>query len=417
MKPERHEIFERAQGLFKRASVFSRGLLYDVLSAQDEAGKKRRVLVLAGGGILAAIVVLFTLSRLGGEVAAPGAIDTRQVVTAVEVTEHTFQQHVALNGEARPKRDIQVYAPASGIRILEILVDAGDVVRRNQPMARLDASLSQAQTRAAQANVAEARSNAIRARGEYDRALSIRDSGALSAEAIEQRGAAAIAADARLAAARAQLQETNARLGGGYIRAPAAGLVIARTAQLGAPVDGQALFRIAAGGDLEVVSQVAEADVLALAPGQRASFQLVDGSVVEGRLTRAPASIDSRTRTGEALFALPRDSRVRAGMFLRGEALLAPRAALAAPQSSILYENGAAYVFVIESDGRARRADVMLGIRDGDMVEIASGIEPGSSIVGAGAAFVQNGDTLRAISPETPAAAAGAPTNLRGREG
>ena len=125
-----------------------------------------------------------------------------------------------------------------------------------------------------------------------ERAESIRNSGALSTEAIESRRAAALAADARLAAARAQLQEVNARLGGGYVRAPAAGLVIDRTAEVGRSVDGQILFRIAAGNRLEVAAQVAEGEALALErrPDARRSH-LVDGTTVASHAA-PPARFD-----------------------------------------------------------------------------------------------------------------------------
>ncbi len=438
-KPERPEIFSRAQGLLKRVGDAGGQALRNARivgerawkgeGEEDEVRRSRRVVMLTGAGILAGIIVIAILTRLGGDGAEHIAVDTRQAVTAVQIEPRLFSPTVALNGEARPTRDIQVTAPASGVRILELLVDEGERVRAGQPMARLDTALAQAQTRAAQASVAEAQSAAVRARGEYERAESIRDSGALSAEAIEARRAAAIAADARLAAARAQLQEVNARLGGGYVRAPASGLVIDRTAEVGRPVEGQVLFRIAAGNQLEVAANVAETDILALQAGQPAIFELVDGSTVQARLSRLPASIDPRTRTGEALFELPSASRVVAGMYLRGFAQLPPREALAAPQSSILYENGEPYVYVInttppqgEQEARyvVQRTAVTLGVRDGEWVEITSGLAAGQTIVGSGAAFLQNGDDVRPLTPQTPGAeaapaATGEPTSLRGR--
>lgn len=408
------ELFVRAEGLLKRAKDRSGRAFRTAADAgerawkkatdgPDDASRRRRVLMLLGGGIVAFVLLLAVLSRLGGDNgASPTPVDTAQAVTVVTVQARPLQSTISLNGEARPVRDIQVTAPATGVRILEILVDEGDAVRAGQPMARLDTNLAQAQTRAAQASVAEAQAAAVRARGEYQRAESIRDSGALSTEAIEARRAAAIAADARLAAARAQLQETNARLGGGYVRAPAAGLVIDRTAEVGRDVAGQVLFRIAAGNQLEVAAQVAEGDALALEEGQPAVFRLVDGSTVQATLRRGPASIDSRTRTGEALFALPRNTRVRAGMYLRGEATLPPRVVIAVPQSSILYDAGQAYVFVIDGESRARRVNVELGVRDSESVEVVSGLAVGQHIVGAGAAFLQDGDEVRAIRPEQP---------------
>lgn len=432
-KPDRPEIFNQAEGLFKRAKDASGKALRTArdagesawkraTDAPDENKRRQKILWLTGGAIAAVIAVLFVVSRLGGDNHIQVEAPTAQAVSVIPVEVRTFESEVSLNGEARPVRDIQVTAQASGVRILQILVDEGDFVRQGQPMARLDNALATAQTRAAQATVAEAESAAVRARGEYERAESIRDSGALSAEAIEQRRAAALAADARLAAARAQLAETNARLGGGYIRAPATGLVIDRTAQLGAATDGQPLFRIAADNRLEVAAQVAEADVLAMDEGQSATFSLVDGSTVTGTLRRLPASIDARTRTGEALFALPSGTRVRAGMYLRGHANLPPREVIAVPQSSVLYESGQAYVLVLDDTSHVHRINVQLSGRDGDWVEVTSGLSAGQRIVGSGAAFLQDGEEVRILQPRAPAAETPATTNaptegIRGREG
>jgi RND family efflux transporter MFP subunit len=433
------ELFSRAKGLFKRvADVSERALGKPSGDATDDAKRRRRILLLGGAGLIAAIAVISVISRIGGDENLPvEAGSSGQSVSVVTVEMHTFQPTVALNGEARPVRDIQVAAPATGVRILQLLVDEGDTVRQGQAMARLDTSLAQAQISAAQASVAEAQSAAVRARGEYERAESIRDSGALSTEAIEARRAAAEAADARLVAARAQLQEVNARLGGGYVRAPAAGLVIDRTAEVGRQVDGQVLFRIAAGNELEVAAQVAESDALALQVGQPAVFTLVDGTTEQGTLRRGPASIDSRTRTGEALFSLPPRTRVRAGMYLRGAATLPARQALGVPQSSVLYDSGQAYVFVIssarrqaqqESSGRAsdesdettsvvHRVNVQLGVREGDLVEIRSGLSANQRIVGSGAAFLQDGDQVEPLAPPSQAPSAAADSTLRGRGG
>jgi RND family efflux transporter MFP subunit len=467
-KPERPELFSRAQGFFRGIGNVLRGAggagaraartVGDVggqalkgvgdASARtwekatydpDEAKRRRRKIAIVAGGLLAAMAFIFVVSRVGDDENLQGQqVSSAQTVSVVTVQTAAFQPVIALNGEARPVRDIQVAAPATGVRILQLLVDEGDTVRAGQPMARLDTALSEAQTRAAQASVAEAESSAVRARGEYRRADAIRDSGALSAEAIEQRRAAAIAAEARLAAARAQLQEVNARLGGGYVRAPAAGLVIDRTAEVGRDVQGQVLFRIAADNQLEVAAQVAEGDALALAEGETATFTLVDGSTEQGTLRRLPASIDSRTRTGEALFTLPHGTRVRAGMFLRGEARLPPRQVLAVPQSSILYDGGQPYVFVVQdvraapapaARGRQRqqqqpqithvvhRANLALGARDGEHVEVLSGLDLNQRIVGSGAAFLQDGDTVAPLAATAAVPARTAGPALRGREG
>ncbi|MES1199320.1 MAG: efflux RND transporter periplasmic adaptor subunit [Pseudomonadota bacterium] len=377
-----------------------------------EAKKRRQRIVRIGAIVIVAVMVaLYAISHWPRPGAKAPPIDSALAVSAVAISTHDFSPVITLTGEARPQRDIHVFAPSSGVRVLQLLADEGDQVRAGQPLARLDTALSTAQIRAAEAQVANAQSAAIRARDEYNRAESIKDSGALSAEAIGQRRAAADAADAQLAAAQAALAETNARLQGGYVRAPVAGLVISRTVQLGAMVDQQEMFRIAGGDALEVAAQISENDVLALHDGQVATFQLADGSSINGTLSRRPASIDSRTRTGEALFALPPQSRVRAGMHLSGNLQLGSRAVLAAPQTSVMYENGQAYVFKLAADNSAIKTAVTLGQRDQDWVEIVSGLNLNDRIVGSGAAFLRNGDKVRPIERNT---GGGAQLNLRG---
>jgi RND family efflux transporter MFP subunit len=371
---------------------------------------------LGGAIILAAAVGLYVMSHIiGAEESRSPPVDQTQVVSVVPLTAHAFTPHVSLLGEVRPKRDIHVFAPASGVRVLQLLADEGDMVRQGQPLARLDVALATAQTSAARAAVAEAESNALRARDEYQRAESIRDSGALSSEAIEQRRASSVAADARLAAARAQLAEVNARLQGGYVRAPVAGLVISRSVQLGAMVDQQEMFRIAGDNRLEVSAQISETDVVSLRVGQAAVFHLADGSTVQGTLSRVPASINDRTRTGEALFDLPRDTRVRAGMHLSGDIELAQRQALAAPQDSIRYEEGRAYVFVVSPDRHVHKTYVTLGAREGNLVEITGGVAVGANIAGSGSAFLRDGDMVRAVTGAAPQRASDA-EQLRGRQ-
>jgi HlyD family secretion protein len=326
-----------------------------------------------------------------------------QMVSVAEAQLRPFVQRVPLSGEARPRKDIRVFAPAQNVRVLELLVEQGDYVKQGQPLARLDTALIEAQGASALASVKEAEAASIRAKGAWDRAESIKDSGALSTEQLDSRKADAAAAAARLAQANASYEEWNARVQGGYVRAPASGLVIERPAVLGQPVEGQTLFRIVQDNMLEVAAEVAEADMLALKIGQSAKFRLVDGTEIVAKLRRPPPAIDSKTRTGTALFDLPSNSKLRAGMFLRGEAELPAVQTLAAPQAAVTYDGQQAFVYVVDDKNRAWRTPVNLGDRVDDQVQIVSGLKPRQRIALGGAAFLQNGDLVR---PAAPAAAA-----------
>ena len=82
-----------------------------------------------------------------------------------------------------------------------------------------------------------------------------------------------------------------------------------------------------------------------------------------------------------------RGTRVGAGMYLRGVAHLTERSVPAIPQSSVLYDDGQAYVYVVGDNNVVRRTELQLGARDGDYIEIISGLDLGQRVVGAGAAW------------------------------
>lgn len=373
---------------------------------------KLRYVVLAFALVAGAVAAFKVLGPKGS---TPSLAETQadklgaQLITAAPVEPRSFARMAPVSGEARPVNDVMVFASATGVRVSEVIAEVGDVVRAGDRLARLESGVVEAQFRMAQAQMQEARVEQARAAAEYARAREIADSGALSKEAIEARGAAAEAAQARYAAQQAAFREVSTRLQGGYVRAPASGLVIERTARVGEFADQKALFRIVGDNRLEIVAQVAESDILALKKGQVATFRTSDGTVVEGVLRRPPVAINPETRTGEALFDLPADGPVRAGMYLRGEVAIEKGQALAVPQTAVSYAAGSASVFLVQN-GRAMRAPVELGGRVGDHIAVIRGLKEGDVVAASGGAFLQDGDAVR--MPE-PAAAKTEPAPIK----
>ncbi len=384
---------------------------FDKIAPEGSTLRRRWPMAALGGGALAVVLggALAFANKADKDEPAQTAEPVAQVVTAIAVSERNFMGRATVSGEARPVQDVQVFAPPGGLRISEVLVEAGDYVAAGQALARLDAGVAEAQLRGAEAVMQEAKVEETRTAGEYARALAIADSGALSQEAIATRKAAAESAAARMGAQMAALAEVKARLQGGFVRAPVAGLVLERTARVGEFADQRALFRIAGGNRLEVAAEVSEADILSLRKGQSAQFHLSDGSIVTGTLRRPPVAIDSQTRTGQALFDLPRDSRIRSGMYLRGEVVIDQRLALAVPQAAVSYSSGKPSVFVLSEDNRARQVDVVLGARDGEWVAVVQGLTQGKRIAAAGGGLLQDGDRIRSVAAEAiaPAPSAG----------
>jgi len=366
--------------------------------------RTRAILAIAGvaiAGAAATFVLAPKTKPAPAAETAKRADQNTQLVTVFRAEPREFIRTALVSGEVRPVDDVNVHATATGVRISDVLVDIGDTVEKGQALARLDSGVADAQILAAQAQYQEAKIEQARAAEEYARVKPIEDTGALSKEEIETRRAAAAAADARLAAQKAAFEQVKARLQGGYVRAPTAGLIIERNAKVGEVADQKALFRIVGGNRLEVAAAVSEKDIRSLKAGQSAIFTTGDGDKVEATLRRPAVAIDPQKGTGEALFDLPADTTVRTGMYLRGEVELEKDAFIAAPQTAISYATGEPSLFVIK-DGKAVLTPVALGARNGNYVAITSGVAEGDKIASSGGAFLLDGDSVRIVEPEAP---------------
>jgi HlyD family secretion protein len=240
------------------------------------------------------------------------------------------------------------------------------------------------------------------------------DAGAL----LDGRRQAVAQAAARVEAARADLQVTiaqqaqsDSRQNNGLITAPVSGLIISRNVNVGeiAGAGGQPMFTIVAGNALELAAEVSEGDIGRLSLGMQAQFTAPDGTPAYGVLRRLPAQIDPQRRTGIARFTLDGNPSVKAGVFLTGAATAVNRGVAAAPASAVVYGPEGAAVFVLRSDDTVRKASVVLGNRQGQLVEVISGPILGSIIVTSGSSFLAEGEKVKPVRA-APVAAPNAPT-------
>jgi HlyD family secretion protein len=231
---------------------------------------------------------------------------------------------------------------------------------------------------------------------------------------LDQRRQGVAQAAARVEAARADLQVTiaqqaqsDSRQNNGLITAPVSGLVISRNVNVGeiAGAGGQPMFTIVTNNALELAAEVSEGDLGRLSLGMTAQFTAPDGTPTYGVLRRLPAQIDPTRRTGIARFTLDGNASVKAGVFLTGAATSTVRGVSAIPASSVVYGPDGASVFVLRSDDTVRKASVVLGGRQGQLVEVISGPPLGTIIVTSGSSFLAEGEKVNPVRvvPTAPA--------------
>jgi HlyD family secretion protein len=101
---------------------------------------------------------------------------------------------------------------------------------------------------------------------------------------------------------------------------------------------------------------------------------------------------------------LPEPGDAKAGMFARGEFEIGRASGLTLPQSAVLQRDGFSYVFLLGADNRVKQQKVQVGRRNGEQVEVASGLDANARVVAAGAGFLADGDTVRVVSAAVAAA-------------
>jgi len=332
-------------------------------------------------------------------------------VTAVAPELLSWPQKLAASGNVVAWQEAVISPEINNYRITEVLANVGDVVQRGDVLARIASDAVDSELAESRASVAEAAATLAEARAMNERAAQLREKGFYSAQAGIQTQTAADTALARLNAAKARMASAELRRSKSIVIAPDDGIISARNATVGSLTQsGQELFRLIRRGRLEWRAEVTAAELNRLQPGYPARLETPTGTVVRGGIRTVSPTVDPQTRNGLVYVDLQPDAgtALSAGMFTRGEFILDQQPALTLPQSAVLLNEGFAYVFRIEplGDGLAKvsRVKVGTGRRAGDRIEV-TGLDASAQVVGNGAGFLADGDTVRVVPAQPDAKA------------
>ena len=363
------------------------------------------VAIMALGGLAVALAVHAADDKAAAN--APGrAAKAALTVTAIQAQRTEVGSALGANGNIAAWQEAVVGAEANGLRLAEVRVNVGDVVRRGQVLATFVPDLIRADLAQSRAAVAEAEATLADAAANAQRARVLQASGALSAQQINQLFTAERTAQARLEAQRASAQVQQLRLAQTKVLAPDAGVISQRSATVGAVVPaGAELFRLIRQGRLEWRAEVAADELAQVRPGQVVQVSAGGTAAVPGTVRMVAPTVDAATRNGLVYVDLPQPGAMKAGMFARGEFQTGSSSALTLPQSAVLLRDGFSYVFKLGADNKVTQAKVTVGRRVGDRIEITGGLDAAARVVGSGGGFLADGDTVRVVQAPVQAAA------------
>jgi cobalt-zinc-cadmium efflux system membrane fusion protein len=266
-------------------------------------------------------------------------------------------------------------------------VHAGDVLARVVPLGASDRASVDAELAAAQAELALAEQAAARAQSLFPAVVSARErDAALSALEVAKK---------RLSAQWSRRQAWTGGAGSGAeIRAPIDGKVAFVRAEPGGVVDvGAPVVDVVDAARLWLQARVFESDAPRVRGTSGAMFTVagraapvvVDAEHGGSALAVSPA-VDPVDRTVSVLFELPNPGDLLPGTYADVRVFTAEVLdAVAVPSQAVVDDDGLPVVYVMEGGESFYKRRVTLGVRDGDWVQVLSGVAPEERVVSRGA--------------------------------
>ena len=344
----------------------------------------------------------------------PGGEGASLVSTAVAAPAPAGAQSSVLDatGYVVARRQATVSSKATG-KVVEVLIEEGVTVAEGQLLARLDDSVQRAELRLAESQLEAARRTLLEVEAQLEQArldlarsegLAVRslvseaelDRNRLEVEAaaarLERLRQEAVVAQRVLAVQRQLLDDME-------IRAPFAGVVIAKAAQPGemiSPVSAGGGFTrtgictIVDMGSLEVEVDVNEAYINRVHPDQPVRVTLnayPEEAYAAEVIATIPAAERSKATVRVRVGFLERDERVLPDMGVRvafldaaAESPAAPPPGVFVPSAAVAEDHGKAYVLVV-ADEKVQRRAIRLGGAERNRVQILAGLRPGERVV------------------------------------
>ncbi len=363
--------------------------------------RRRRILIVAAVVVVLVAAALFFMMGSSEKNAGTGAEAGKgqlATVTVIVPGRSDVGRVITASGPLAAKRDQPIGIAGSGGRVVRVLVDAGSWVRAGQVLAIVDRSVQAQQAAQLAAQVEAARANAALAQSNLERAQALVSRGFVSKAEIDSKRATRDAAYAQVRVAQAQLNATRAEIGRLNVTAPASGLILSRSVEVGqivGPASG-ALFRLADGGQMEMRAQLSQQDLMLIHVGMPATVTPVGSTqAISGSVWQVAPAIDSQSRLGDVRIQIPYSAGTRPGGFAEARINSGTMSAPLLPQSAVLSDDKGNYVYIINGKNEVERRPIRIGSVEDAGVTIAEGISGNERVVLSAGPFLNPGQKVK----------------------
>ncbi len=348
------------------------------------------------GAALAAALVATSLSACNDRSAI--LVERAAFVRTEIVQPRDGQESLTLTGEVQARFRADLSFRVSG-RVLARLVDVGAHVNAGDVLARLDPAEQQAELAAATAGVAAAESELRVAQATLDRQANLMLSGFTTRAAYDQAQQNLQSAESTLESSKAQLGTARESLGDTELRARAAGMITARSLEVGQVLQAaETVFTLAQDGERDAVFDVPESMFFSDIEDGRVLLSLVSQPEVTavGYLREVSPAVDRKSSTVRVKVAIQNPpAAMTLGSAVAGTTKTKPAAEIALPWTALMAIGSTPAVWIV--DPRTKTASlkpVTIGAYEAGAVLIKAGLEPGERVVVDGGKMLNSGQPV-----------------------
>lgn len=304
-------------------------------------------------------------------------------------------------GEVRARLEPELAFRIGG-KVAKRLVEVGQRVKKDQPLAELDPQDVRLQLEATRAQVAAAEANLQLVRAERDRYQKLLARNLVSRSQYDNAENLYRSGEARLKQIKAEFNVADNQAGYAVLRASQDGVIARRMVEVGQVVAaGQTVFTLAADGEREVLINLPEQAFERFKVGQTVAVELWSqpDRRFPGRIREMSPSADAQSRTFAARVAFS-EGEVPAELGQSARVFIAHNGEvpLAVPLSALTAEQGRPYVWVVDpQDSTLKRTLVRIGAYGENSVPVLEGLQAGDWVVAAGVQVLREGQQVRPV--------------------
>ncbi len=324
------------------------------------------------------------------------AVSRKVPVEAVSAVRRTIRDTLIATSTVESRQSVDIVAEIPGV-VVELDVEQGDTVKKNQRLARINREELNLGVRAADSAVS-------RLKAEVERLRPLRKKGVISQQMFDE-------AVYRLQEAEGEQRRARTAASDSRVISPFEGVVAMRSVNVGQQVaTGTPLFRVVDPSELIVAVNFPETALGKVYEGQDAyvESEALGGIRFNAKVDRISPVVDPRTGTVRVVLSIASEApqgeaevapeagaapvkTLRPGMFVKGFVVTAERPnALVIPRRAVVFLDERATVFAVEN-GVAKRKEVVLGVNEGPSVEVTDGLADGVPVVVLGQDGLKDG--------------------------